>query len=144
MSINEIMEKYTKGELTVEDANAALKEAGAKFHLDPDKTGNAWIDDGLGGQVCNVENGKVVGGGVADQYTILYDGKEWHTNGDGETLVEGPGIPLVKEKEDLPDEVDMSRNIAMAGKTDRVHTTRGWYTRTYDEYGHCVKVIKEK
>lgn len=30
----------------------------------------------------------------------------------------------------------------MAGKTDRVQTQRGWYTRAYDEDGYCVKVVK--
>ena len=34
-NINEIIQKYTDGEITVEEANRALKEARASFHLDP-------------------------------------------------------------------------------------------------------------
>ena len=33
--INEIMEKYKAGEITVEEANEQLKSAGAAFHLEP-------------------------------------------------------------------------------------------------------------
>lgn len=39
MSINEIMEKYTKGEISMDVANEALKEAGAEFHLEPAQGG---------------------------------------------------------------------------------------------------------
>ena len=34
-NINEIMEKYKAGEITVEEANEQLKSAGAAFHLEP-------------------------------------------------------------------------------------------------------------
>ena len=37
MKITGIIEKYTNGEVTLEDTNAALKEAGAGFHLDPER-----------------------------------------------------------------------------------------------------------
>lgn len=37
MSITEIILKYTSGEKTLEETNAALKEKGATFHLDPNK-----------------------------------------------------------------------------------------------------------
>lgn len=37
MTINEIMHKYTAGEFTLEKANEELKNAGANFHLDPEK-----------------------------------------------------------------------------------------------------------
>ena len=37
MSINEILMKYTNGEADLEKTNQALKEAGAKYHLDPGK-----------------------------------------------------------------------------------------------------------
>ena len=35
--MNEILIKYTNGEKTLEETNAALKEAGANFHMDPEK-----------------------------------------------------------------------------------------------------------
>lgn len=37
IDINEIISKYTGGETSLEETNAALKEAGAGFHLDPQK-----------------------------------------------------------------------------------------------------------
>lgn len=37
MTINEILQAYTRGEFTLEQANAELKNAGANFHLDPEK-----------------------------------------------------------------------------------------------------------
>ena len=33
--VNEIMEKYKAGEITLEEANEQLKSAGAAFHLEP-------------------------------------------------------------------------------------------------------------
>ena len=33
--VNEIMEKYKAGDITVEEANEQLKSAGAAFHLEP-------------------------------------------------------------------------------------------------------------
>ena len=33
--VNELMEKYKAGEITVEEANEQLKSAGAAFHLEP-------------------------------------------------------------------------------------------------------------
>ena len=35
--MNEILMKYTNGEKTLEETNAALKEAGANFYMDPEK-----------------------------------------------------------------------------------------------------------
>lgn len=37
MTIKEIMHKYTAGEFNLEQANEELKNAGATFHLDPEK-----------------------------------------------------------------------------------------------------------
>ena len=36
-TINDIMEQYKAGKITLEEANAKLKEAGANFSLDPNK-----------------------------------------------------------------------------------------------------------
>ena len=33
--VNEIMEKYKAGEITVEEANEQLRQQGANFHLEP-------------------------------------------------------------------------------------------------------------
>ena len=37
MEINDIIAKYTAGEADLPTTNEALKEAGASFHLDPEK-----------------------------------------------------------------------------------------------------------
>lgn len=37
MKINDILMNYTSGEMTLEDANKALKDAEASFYLDPKK-----------------------------------------------------------------------------------------------------------
>ena len=37
MTTNEILNKYTTGEMTLPEANEALKEAGAGFTLDPNR-----------------------------------------------------------------------------------------------------------
>lgn len=37
MTINEILNAYTRGEFALEQANEELKNAGATFHLDPEK-----------------------------------------------------------------------------------------------------------
>ena len=34
-NLNEIMEKYTAGEITAEEANKQLRQQGANFHLEP-------------------------------------------------------------------------------------------------------------
>ena len=37
MTINEILQAYTRGEFTLEQANAELETTNATFHLDPEK-----------------------------------------------------------------------------------------------------------
>nr|DAT63420.1 MAG TPA: antilipopolysaccharide factor, Lipid A binding protein [Caudoviricetes sp.] len=45
-TINDIMEQYKAGKITVEEANAKLKEAGANFSLDPNKNpGGGWTKE---------------------------------------------------------------------------------------------------
>ena len=42
-AINEILEAYKSGGKTLEETNAALKAAGANYHLDPEKNpGGGW------------------------------------------------------------------------------------------------------
>lgn len=36
-NINEVIEKYTAGEIEVEEANAKLREFGSGYHFDPNK-----------------------------------------------------------------------------------------------------------
>ena len=78
MTINEILHAYTRGEFTLEQANEELKNAGANFHLDPDKntlsaeeiklgfglldTGTGYMDKALmvGGQLVHADCGDMV------------------------------------------------------------------------------------
>lgn len=78
MTIKEIMHKYTTGEFTLEQANEELKNAGATFHLDPNKnalseeeiklgfglldTGTGYMDKALmvGGQLVHADCGDMV------------------------------------------------------------------------------------
>ncbi len=44
-TINDIMEKYKAGEITIEEANAQRKEADAGFSLNPEKNpGGGWTE----------------------------------------------------------------------------------------------------
>lgn len=50
--VNEIMEKYKAGEITVEEANEQLRQQGANFHLEPmtdeERAGKKQLEDELG------------------------------------------------------------------------------------------------
>lgn len=78
MTINEILQAYTRGEFTLEQANEELKNAGANFNLDPDKntlsaeeiklgfglldTGTGYMDKALmvGDQLVHADCGDMV------------------------------------------------------------------------------------
>lgn len=75
MTIGKILQAYTTGEFTLEQANEELKNAGANFHLDPNKntlsaeeiklgfglldTGTGYMDKALmvGGQLVHADCG---------------------------------------------------------------------------------------
>lgn len=85
MEINDIIAEYTNGKNTLEYTNAALKEIGAPFHLDPakniihpDEVGiYGLLDTGTGTyEKVKVENGRILGGGVGKMYAMcLLGGK---------------------------------------------------------------------
>lgn len=78
MTINEILQAYTRGEFTLEQANAELEATNATFHLDPEKntlsaeeiklgfglldTGTGYMDKALmvGGQLVHADCGDMV------------------------------------------------------------------------------------
>lgn len=85
MDINQIINQYTKGEITPEEANAALKEAGVGFHFEPgqntltaeeiaatvggpgpeDADGWGLLDTGTGSlDKVHVEHGVLTGGAI--------------------------------------------------------------------------------
>lgn len=78
MTINEILQAYTRGEFTLEQANAELEATNATFHLDPEKntlsheeiilgfglldTGTGYMDKALmvGDQLVHADCGDMV------------------------------------------------------------------------------------
>lgn len=101
---NEILSKYTSGDITLEQANAELKEAGANLHLDPEKntlteseiretvtgqtpaeaTGMGLLDTGTGSlDKVFVEDGKLVDADCGDMPALLLiGGKTYNVQGD--------------------------------------------------------------
>ena len=103
MSINEILMKYTNGEADLEKTNQALKEAGAKYHLDPGKNAlteaeirattvgtypdmaNGWglLDTGTGSlDKVEVRGGRLVNMDCGEMYALcLIAGKTYKVRG---------------------------------------------------------------
>lgn len=107
-NIEETIRKYSAGELTLEDANARLKDAGAPIHLDPQRNvlteadkrattigyypdqANGWglLDSGTGTlDKVEVQSGKLVNMDCGEMYALcIIAGKTYHVKGD--TLTE--------------------------------------------------------
>lgn len=108
MTTNEILNKYTTGEMTLPEANEALKEAGSDLYLDPDRNklteeemrgttvgyypdqanGYGLMDHGVGCmEKVHVVNGKTVDVNMGEEYALVYiAGHKYQLKGD--TLVE--------------------------------------------------------
>ena len=106
--INEIISKYTGGKASLEEANAALKEAGAGFHLDPQKNvlteaekrattigyypeqANGWglLDSGTGSlDKVRVVNGQLANCDMGESYALVFiAGRRYEIK--GRTLVD--------------------------------------------------------
>jgi len=102
--INEILSKYTAGEITVYEANKMLEEVGSILYLDPEKiglsqseidetvvgdtpqnaTGIGLLDTGTGSlDKVFVEDGKLVDTDCGDMAAlVLIGGKTYHVQGD--------------------------------------------------------------
>ena len=111
MTTNEILNKYTTGEMTLPEANEALKEAGSDLYLDPDRNklteeemrgttvgyypdqanGYGLMDHGVGCmEKVHVVNGKTVDVNMGEEYALVYiAGHKYQLKGD--TLVEPEG-----------------------------------------------------
>lgn len=79
MKATEIIRAYTAGEKTLEETNAALKEAGAGFHLDParneikpEEVGHyGLLDTGTGSlDKVKVEDGHLVNADCGEMYAL--------------------------------------------------------------------------
>ena len=105
MTTNEILNKYTTGEMTLPEANEALREAEAGFTLDPNRnvitqeefvaTTAGETPDTVNGYVgclekVHVVNGKTVDVNMGAETAYVYiAGKKYELKGD--TLVEPEG-----------------------------------------------------
>ena len=112
MTVNEILEKYTKGEMTPDEANAALKEVEDNdLFLDPNRNiitreefmattagdtpetvnGYGLMDHGVGDmEKVHVVGGKTVDVNMGQEFALVYiAGKKYELKGD--TLVDPEG-----------------------------------------------------
>ena len=144
-SNTEIIRDGQKQGKTNAEISADLAAAGYTTNLERDRTGNAWVVlDETNQEPITVENGKIVDGSLIDEmYDILIDGEKYHTDKDDTTLIEGPGIPYIMEKEKLPDEPDVKIHRERAGQKIIQRTKKGTYLTTYDADGSAsLKLIK--
>ena len=144
-SNTEIIREGQKQGKSNAEISADLAAAGYITNLDRDRTGNAWVVlDETNQEPITVENGKIVDGSLIDEmYDILIDGEKYHTDKDDTTLIEGPGIPYIMEKEKLPDEPDVKIHRERAGQKIIQRTKKGTYLTTYDADGSAsLKLIK--
>lgn len=96
MNITEIIKAYTTGEKTLEQANAALAEAGSSLYLDPEKntiteaerTTRGLLDTGTGSlDKVEVKDGHLVNCDCGEMYALcIFNGKTY--NVEGTALVE--------------------------------------------------------
>lgn len=109
MTVNEILEKYTTGDMPLDEANEALaKETEGKLQLDPNRNvitqeeflattagdtpdtvnGYGLMDHGVGCmEKVHVVNGKTVDVNMGEEFALVYiAGKKYELKGD--TLVE--------------------------------------------------------
>ena len=110
MTVNEILEKYTTGDMPLDEANEALaKETEGKLQLDPNRNvitqeefiettagetpdtvnGYGLMDHGVGClEKVHVVNGKTPDVNMGEEFALVYiAGKKYELKGD--TLVEG-------------------------------------------------------
>ncbi len=169
-TINDILREYTTGEATAEEANAALQEAGAGFHLEPGRNvlteedrretvvgyypeqANGWglLDTGTGtldkvhvvcGRLEHPVN-EVLPDGLSTNCPayVTICGRTYEAFGD--KLAEIASRQEDAKKPPLPMKADLRRRTDLAGQTVRQHTKTGDYTVTYNEQGYAVKSVK--
>ena len=144
-SIYDIIKDGQKNGKTYAEISADLAAAGYNTNTNGKKDGNAvvYIDES-NQEPCMVSDGKVVVGTVSPIYTILYDGKEYHTAEDHVSLLDGPGVPDIQEREQLPAEVDKkTRHPEYAGRDDVIQETAiGKFRCSYDEDGYFHGAVR--
>lgn len=159
MSNLESIKKYTAGEITLEEVNAAL--VGSGYHLEPGKNAltedeirettigtypdmaNGWglLDTGTGSlDKVEVRNGKLVNSdlGIMPGMVIIA-GRTYNVK--GTTLTEEPFEDVEPSK--ALHKPDMSRRTDLAGQTVEQRTTAGVFMVTYDANGYAVKSARK-
>lgn len=172
-TINEILKDYTTGETDLEAANAALKEAGAGYHLEPGKNelteedrrettvgyypeqAHGWglLDTGTG----SLDKVHIVGGRLDHAVNEVLDLPDKPTNmlayvticGQVYAVLEDKLAAIQAECEDckvppLPERADLRRRTELAGKTVEQRTKTGTYAVTYDGNGYAVTAAKKE
>lgn len=166
-SIYEILKDYTTREVDLEDANEALKAAGASFHLVPGRNeiteqdlwetvvgyypeqASGWglLDTGTGSlDKVHVVNGRLdyaVNEVLPDGRTnmaayVTICGKTYEVLGDKLAELREDGCDARKVPP-LPHTPDMRRRMDLAGHTVRQHTKTGDYDVFYDGQGYAVR-----
>lgn len=162
MSVNEILKDYTAGEADLETTNAALRDAGAGFHLEPGRneitekerretvvgyypeqaSGYGLLDTGTGSmEKVRVAGGRLErpvneiqpGGTNMAAYIIICD-KTYEVFGD--TLREPREVePAPKVQK----EVDLRRRTDLANRQAEQTCRQGRFLVTYDQDGYAVK-----
>lgn len=166
-SINEILKDYTAGEVELEETNAALKEAGAGYHLEPGR--NVLTEADRRETVVGYYPNQANGWGLLDTGTSTMD-KVRVTSGRLDHAVNevleddttnmpayvticgkvyevlGDELAEVRESDGkaapLPDKADLRRRTDLAGQTVRQHTKTGDYHVVYDDRGYAVRASR--
>lgn len=91
-NVNEIIRAYTAGELTLEEANAALKDLGSGIAIDPGKNAIlpgeeerfGLLDTGTGSlDKVEIKDGKIVNCNCGEMYALCwFRGVCYHVRGD--------------------------------------------------------------
>lgn len=166
MEINDILRRYTSGEETLENANAALAAAGAGFRLEPGRneitgeerhqtvtgyapeqaSGFGLLDTGTG----TMEKVRVTGGML--EFPVNQVRPDGSVNMRAFVLIAGKRYEVVGSRlaEPLPDSPpapvkkilktpDLRRRTDLAGQVVRQHTRAGDFDVFYDSLGYAVK-----
>lgn len=160
--ILDILMDYTSGKKDVETTNAALKEAGATFYLDPGKNvlteeeirasvvghypdmanGFGLLDSGTGTlDKVVIKNGELVNCDMGNSTALVVIADRWYYV-DGKKLVEKEPEYETAGKV-LPKKLDMSRRKDLAGQTVEQVTAQGTFDVHYNENGYATKATNK-
>lgn len=169
-TINEILKDYTAGAETLEETNAALKEVGAGYHLEPGRNqiteedrrettvgyfpeqANGWglLDTGTG----TLDKVHVVNGRLDHAVNEVLDLPDKPTNMAAYVTICGKVYEVLGDKlsevlehaggksAPLPDTADKRRRQDLAGQMMDQKTKTGVYRVTYDSQGYAIRAVK--